>query len=337
MLRAKLQTFREPLRADYSARLPLPVTSKVISLQTEQIRIGTRGSPLALAQAHETRDRLCAAHDLDPAQIEVVVISTTGDRIQNRPLAEIGGKGLFTRELEEQLHDGRIDMAVHSMKDMPAVLPDGLEICCLLEREDPRDAFMSPVAKSIADLPQGATVGSSSVRRAAQLLNIRPDLEIVQFRGNVQTRLRKLEDGVAAATFLACAGLNRLGMSHLITCAIDPDVMLPAVAQGVIGIEIASANQRARSLLEPLHHQPTAIRTAAERAYLTELDGSCRTPLAGHATLEDGVISFSAMALTLDGRKVFRTSRTGPADQAGPMGLDAAREIRALAGPDLVA
>ena len=158
---AKLQTFLEPHRAEYNARSSMPVTSKVVSLQTEQIKIGTRGSPLALAQAHETRDRLCAAHDLDPALIEVVVISTTGDRIQNRPLAEIGGKGLFTRELEEQLHDGSIDMAVHSMKDMPAVLPDGLEICCLLEREDPRDAFMSPVAGTIADLPPGATVGSS--------------------------------------------------------------------------------------------------------------------------------------------------------------------------------
>jgi len=305
-------------------------------LQTDRIRIGTRGSPLALAQAHETRDRLCKAHDLDPALIEIVVISTTGDQIQNRPLSEIGGKGLFTKELEEQLHDGSIDLAVHSMKDMPAVLPDGLEICCLLEREDPRDAFMSPVAKSIADLPEGATVGSSSVRRAAQLLNIRPDLEIVQFRGNVQTRLRKLEEGVAAATFLACAGLNRLGMTHLMTSAIEPDIMLPAVAQGAIGIEIASSNDRSRELLEPLNHQHTSICIEAERAFLKELDGSCRTPLAGHATLADNVVSFNAMALTLDGQKVFTTCRTGPAGEAGRMGLDAAEEIRALAGADLV-
>ncbi len=306
-------------------------------MQTARIRIGTRGSPLALAQAHETRDRLCAAHDLDPALIEVVVISTTGDQIQNRPLAEIGGKGLFTKELEEQLHAGSIDMAVHSMKDMPAVLPDGLEICCLLEREDPRDAFISPAAKTIADLAEGATVGSSSVRRAAQLLHIRPDLRIVQFRGNVQTRLRKLDEGVAAATFLACAGLNRLGMSHLITGAIDPEVMLPAVAQGAIGIETASSNERARALLEPLNHRPTAICIAAERGFLTELDGSCRTPLAGHATLNDNKVTFNAMALTLDGQKVFRARRTGTPDQAGRMGLEAAREIRALAGSDLVA
>lgn len=314
----------------------LPVTPKVIRLQTDRIKIGTRGSPLALAQAHETRDRLCEAHDLDPALIEVIVISTTGDQIQDRSLAEIGGKGLFTKELEEQLHDGSIDMAVHSMKDMPAELPDGLEICCLLEREDPRDAFMSSVASTIADLPTGATVGSSSVRRAAQLLNLRPDLQIVQFRGNVQTRLRKLDEGVAAATFLACAGLNRLGAAHLITSAIDPSIMLPAVAQGAIGIEIASSNDRSRALLEPLNHRHTSVCIETERAFLKELDGSCRTPLAGHATLAGDVISFNAMALTLDGQKVFRASRTGNAAEATNMGRDAAEEIRALAGPDLV-
>ncbi len=305
-------------------------------MQTDPIRIGTRGSPLALAQAHEARDRLCTAHDLDPALIEIIVISTTGDQIQNRSLADIGGKGLFTKELEEQLHDGSIDMAVHSMKDMPAELPDGMEICCLLEREDPRDAFISPVAKTIADLPRGATVGSSSVRRAAQLLNIRPDIQIVQFRGNVQTRLRKLDEGVAAATFLACAGLNRLGAAHLITSAMDPEIMLPAVAQGAIGIEIASSNDRSRALLEPLNHKSTCVCIETERAFLKELDGSCRTPLAGYATLAGDVISFSAMALTLDGQKVFRAIRIGNVDDAGRMGLDAAREIRALAGSDLV-
>ncbi|MEE4235596.1 MAG: hydroxymethylbilane synthase [Anderseniella sp.] len=305
-------------------------------MQMNPIRIGTRGSPLALAQAHETRDRLVAAHGLDPANIEVVVISTTGDQIQDRPLAEIGGKGLFTRELEEQLHDGRIDMAVHSMKDMPAVLPEGLEICCLLEREDPRDAFLSPVATSISALAHGAIVGSSSVRRVAQLRHIRPDLDIVPFRGNVQTRLRKLSEGVAAATFLACAGLNRLGMSELMTCPIDPAEMLPAVAQGAIGIEIASMNDHARALLEPLNHQPTWLRVTAERAFLAELDGSCRTPLAGHATLDDGGLHLKVQALTLDGSKVFETARRGPAADGAAMGLDAAHEIRAKAGQDLV-
>ena len=302
----------------------------------DRIRIGTRGSPLALAQAHETRDRLIAAHDLDPDIIEVVVISTTGDQIQDRPLAEIGGKGLFTKELEEQLHDGRIDLAVHSMKDMPAVLPEGLEICCLLEREDPRDAFLSPAASSIAALEMGATVGSSSVRRVAQLKHVRPDLNIVPFRGNVQTRLRKLSEGVAKATFLACAGLNRLGMSDVMTCAIEPDEMLPAVAQGAIGIEIASANERARMLLAPLNHQDTCWRVNAERAFLAELDGSCRTPLAGHATLDSSGLTLRVQALTLDGSKVFETVRHGPASDGPAMGLDAAREIRLMAGPDLV-
>lgn len=302
----------------------------------DPIRIGTRGSPLALAQAHETRDRLVAAHDIDPANIEIVVISTTGDQIQDRSLAEIGGKGLFTKELEERLHDGRIDLAVHSMKDMPAELPEGLEICCLLEREDPRDAFLSPVAGSISALAHGATVGSSSVRRVAQLKHVRPDLNIVPFRGNVQTRLRKLSEGVAAATFLACAGLNRLGMQDLMTCPIGPDEMLPAVAQGAIGIEIASSNERARGLLEPLNHHATCLRVNAERAFLAKLDGSCRTPLAGHATLDGSQLNIRVQALTLDGARVFETIRQGPAADGPAMGLDAAQEIRAMAGSDLV-
>lgn len=305
-------------------------------VQTDKIRIGTRGSPLALAQAHETRDRLIAAHGLDADQVEIVVISTKGDRVQDRPLAEIGGKGLFTFELEEQLHDGRIHMAVHSMKDMPADLPDGLEICCLLEREDPRDAFLSPVAGSIADLPQGATVGSSSVRRGAQLKNMRPDLNVIGFRGNVQTRLKKLSDGVASATFLACAGLSRLGLSDIITCPVEPDEMLPAVAQGAIGIEIASHNETARALLEPLNHRPTCLTVAAERAFLRELDGSCRTPLAGHATLDGDQLNLRVQALTLDGAQVFETTRSSLAADGPAMGLDAAKEIRLLAGPDLV-
>ncbi|MFZ2100683.1 MAG: hydroxymethylbilane synthase, partial [Oricola sp.] len=178
------------------------------------IRIGTRGSPLALAQAHETRDRLVAAHAFRPDMIEIVVISTAGDRIQDRPLAEVGGKGLFTLELEEQLLDGRIDLAVHSSKDMPTVLPDGLAITAFLEREDPRDAFISRKAKSLLDLPRGAVVGSSSLRRQALIRRVRPDLSVVQFRGNVQTRLRKLDEGVADATLLANAGLRRLGMAE---------------------------------------------------------------------------------------------------------------------------
>ncbi|HSF90891.1 MAG TPA: hydroxymethylbilane synthase, partial [Paracoccaceae bacterium] len=200
------------------------------------LKIGTRGSPLALAQAFETRARLMDAHDLPEAAFEIIVIKTTGDAIQNRPLSEIGGKGLFTKEIEEALFSGAIDIAVHSMKDMPTVLPEGLEISTLLPREDVRDAFISRKYKSIAELPQGAVVGSSSLRRRAQLAAIRPDLVLVEFRGNVQTRLRKLDEGVAEATFLACAGLQRLGMPEIAN-PIETQDMLPAVAQGAIGIE----------------------------------------------------------------------------------------------------
>jgi hydroxymethylbilane synthase len=301
-------------------------------LQTPQLRIGTRGSRLALAQAHETRDRLCKAHGFDAADIEIVTILTTGDRIRDRPLAEIGGKGLFTKEIEEALLEGTVDLAVHSMKDMPAVLPDGLEIAALLPREDPRDAFLSPVAGSIDDLQRGATVGSSSVRRTAQLRRLRPDVDVVPFRGNVETRLRKLADGVAQATFLACAGLNRLGLSGHITAPVATDIMLPAVAQGAIGIEIARKNDRVRTLTDAIHHAETGISIACERAFLAALDGSCRTPLAGHATLEGSVLRFRGQALTEDGAHCFECSRTGSPDEAGRMGRDAGEEIRTLGG-----
>ncbi|MEM7686144.1 MAG: hydroxymethylbilane synthase, partial [Pseudomonadota bacterium] len=247
----------------------------------QPLKIGTRGSPLALAQAYETRDRLMAAHGLPEAAFEVDVIQTTGDQVQDRALSEIGGKGLFTKEIEEKLADGRIHIAVHSMKDMPTVLPDGLIIACLLPREDVRDAFVSDRHETIGDLPQGATVGSSSLRRRAQLLNRRPDLNVVEFRGNVQTRLRKLSEGVAEATFLAAAGLRRLGHADLAARAISTDEMLPAVAQGAIGIECREDNAAVRDLLDAIHDRPTASRLAAERAFLAGLDGSCRTPIGG--------------------------------------------------------
>ncbi|MEM9210575.1 MAG: hydroxymethylbilane synthase, partial [Pseudomonadota bacterium] len=203
----------------------------------DSIRIGTRGSPLALAQAHETRNRLMTAHNMAEAEFEIVVIKTTGDAILDRPLSEIGGKGLFTKEIEEQLLDGSIDLAVHSMKDMPVDQPDGLVLDCFLPREDVRDAFVSLTYKSIDDLPSGATLGSSSLRRRAQLLHRRPDLNVIEFRGNVQTRMRKLEEGVADATFLAMAGLNRLGMADVVTAPVEVTDVLPAIAQGAIGIE----------------------------------------------------------------------------------------------------
>ncbi len=297
-----------------------------------KLKIGTRGSPLALYQAHETRNRLMAAHGLAENDIEIVVITTTGDRVRDRPLSEIGGKGLFTKEIEEALFDRSIHLAVHSMKDMPAQLPDGLIMAALLPREDPRDAFLSPVAANIDALDHGATVGSSSVRRAAQLKKLRPDLNVIQFRGNVETRLKKLADGVAQATFLACAGLNRLGLAGKITSIVPVDVMLPAVAQGCIGIETRDDDDATRDILAPLNHGETASAVTCERAFLAALDGSCRTPLAGHAHLADGRVIFRGHALTLDGLHCFETTRDGSPEDAARMGREAGEEVKAMGG-----
>ncbi len=297
-----------------------------------RLRIGTRGSPLALAQARETQRRLMVAHGLAEEDIEIVRITTTGDRISDRPLAEIGGKGLFTKEIEEALLAGDIHMAVHSMKDMPAQLPDGLAIAALLPREDARDAFLSPTANSIADLPPSAVVGSSSVRRSAQLLRLRPDLKTVQFRGNVETRLRKLSEGVASATLLAAAGLNRLGLADRITSLIPMEVMLPAVAQGAIGIEIRHNDDKTRTLLTPINHHETEIAIACERAFLAALDGSCRTPLAGHATIDGNALNFRGHALTHDGAHCFEATRLGALADAARMGTDAGAQVKSLGG-----
>jgi len=297
------------------------------------LKIGTRGSPLALVQAHETRDRLMAAHGLPEAAFQIIVIKTTGDRITDRSLSEIGGKGLFTKEIEEALLAGEIDIAVHSMKDMPTVLPTGLTIPCLLPREDVRDAFVSLIHPSLTEMPEGAVVGTSSLRRRAQLLNRRPDLRVVEFRGNVQTRLRKLEDGVAQATLLACAGLRRLGQAELIRAAISPDDMLPAVAQGVIGIETRADDDATHALLAPIHDGPTATRLAAERAFLAALDGSCQTPIGGLAEIEGETLRFRGEIIRPDGSECLVTERHGPLSDAAAMGTDAAGELRARAGP----
>ena len=297
------------------------------------IRIGTRGSPLALAQAEEVRRRLSAAHGLAPEAIETIVIRTSGDRIQDRPLSEIGGKGLFTKEIEEALLAGGIDLAVHSMKDVPTVLPDGLEIASLLPREDVRDAFLSPHAASFAELPHGAVVGTSSLRRQAQVLRARPDLRVVGFRGNVETRLRKLSEGVADATLLACAGLNRLGLGHKVTAPIATDVFLPAIAQGAVGLEIRSTDGRIRRLVAALDHGPTSLCIAAERAFLARLDGSCRTPIAGLAELAGDRLRLRGLILSPDGREAHATERTGLAADGPAMGRDAAAELLAKAGP----
>jgi hydroxymethylbilane synthase len=298
------------------------------------LRLGTRGSPLALAQAHLVREMLLRVHHLEPEQIAMAVIRTSGDRIQDRPLAEAGGKGLFTKEIEEALAGGAIDLAVHSSKDMPTVLPPGLVLSAFLEREDARDAFVSRKAETIADLPRGATVGTASLRRQAQVLRVRPDLTVVPMRGNVETRLRKLDEGAADATLLALAGLKRLGLADAATMVLGVDEFLPAVGQGAIGIETRVDDARTRELLAPINHPDTARALAAERAFLAVLDGSCRTPIAGHATMVSGQLRFRGMILKPDGSEAFEAARTGTVGNAEKLGADAGGELRARAGAD---
>ena len=296
------------------------------------LRIGTRGSPLALAQAYETRARLAAALDLPHEAFEIVVIKTTGDKVLDRPLKEIGGKGLFTREIEEDLLSGAIDIAVHSMKDMPVLQPEGLLLDCYLPREDVRDAFVSLEFDSLDALPAGTKVGSSSLRRRAQLTARRPDLEVVEFRGNVQTRMKKLEGGVAGATFLAQAGLNRLGMADVARSAISPEDMLPAVAQGAIGIERRANDPRTAEMLAAIHDRDTGIRLAAERAFLAGLDGSCETPIAGLAEIDGPMLRLRGEILRPDGSEVLSEDRSAPIAEAAKLGADMARDLRARAG-----
>ncbi len=298
---------------------------------SQPLRIGTRGSLLALWQAHEARRCLMLAFDLPEQAFEVVVIKVTGDMIQDRALKDIGGKGLFTREIEEALLDGSIDIAVHSMKDMPTLQPDGLLLDSYLPREDVRDAFVSPSINSLADLPQGAVVGSSSLRRRAQLALRRPDLKLVEFRGNVQTRMKKLEDGVAVATFLAMAGLNRLGMAHVVKSAIEPEEMLPAVAQGAIGIERRADDPRVQAMLEAIHCTPTGQRVNAERAFLSELDGSCETPIAALALLNGDSLWLRGEILRPDGSESLADDVRGPIADGPAMGRDLARKLKARA------
>jgi hydroxymethylbilane synthase len=298
------------------------------------LRLGTRGSPLALAQARMVRQALATAHGFDPEQVAIEVIRTSGDRIQDRPLAEVGGKGLFTKEIEEALAAGTIDFAVHSSKDMPTVLPPGLVLSAFMEREDPRDVFISRKAKSIADLPRGATVGTASLRRQAMVLRIRPDLAIVPLRGNVETRLRKLDDGAADATLLALAGLKRLGLADAATAVLDVNQFLPAVGQGAIGIETRADDARTRELLATINHADTFIALAAERAFLAVLDGSCRTPIGGHATISGGMLYFRGMVVKPDGSEAFETTREGNVRDAEKLGADAGGELKGRAGSD---
>jgi hydroxymethylbilane synthase len=302
------------------------------------IRIGTRGSKLALAQAYELRDRLIRAHGLDEDDFEMVIIKTSGDIIQDRPLSEVGGKGLFTKEIEEALLAGGIDLAVHSMKDMPTKLPDGLAIPCYLPREDVRDAFISLRVGSLAALPKNAVLGTSSLRRQAQVKRLRPDLQVITYRGNVDTRLRKLEEGVADATLLAFAGLKRLGLEERVTALIETDDMLPAVAQGAIGVETREGDERMAGLLGALNDADTTTCVACERAFLAVLDGSCRTPIAGLAELTGGgALRFRGEILAPDGSQRHAAERRGARADAAAIGEGAACELLDKAEPGFFA
>ena len=311
--------------------------SLILPTPASPLKIGTRGSPLALAQAYETRQRLGAAFDLPEDAFEIVVIKTTGDNRAmidaDRPLKEIGNKGLFTKEIEEAMLKGEIDIAVHSTKDMPVEQPDGLVLDTFLPREDVRDAFISPTLSSIHDLPEGAVVGTSSLRRRAQLLNRRPDLKVVEFRGNVQTRLKKLADGVADCTFLAMAGLRRLDMKDVPATAISSDDMLPAIAQGTIGIERRSDDSRTAEMLAAIHHVETSQRLAAERSLLAGLDGSCETPIAGLAQVQDGQLHLRGEVLRPDGSEAISEEATGALEDGAKLGQTMAASLLKQAGP----
>ncbi|MEO0637035.1 MAG: hydroxymethylbilane synthase [Pseudomonadota bacterium] len=296
--------------------------------QTIQCRIGTRGSPLALAQAHEVRARLMAAHDLPMSAFEIVTIKTEGDRNWSKPLAELGGKELFTREIEEALASGAIDCAVHSAKDMPTDLPDGLVLDIFLPREDTSDRLLTRDGSSLDELPEGSVLGTSSLRRAALIRNLRSDIHIVDIRGNVDTRMGKVQAGSVDATILASAGLNRLRI-RTNAAKLEAPHFPPAPGQGAIAIERREADEAMRSFLSPLNHEPTTIALKCERAFLARLDGSCRTPMAAHAQAVDGRVALSATILGADGKDRMDADGEADADDATKLGQQVADQLLA--------
>jgi len=289
--------------------------------------LGTRGSPLALTQANETRRRLSAAHGWDVEQIVLRIIRTSGDAIQDRPLAEAGGKGLFTKEIDAALLAGEIDAAVHSAKDLPTLVPDGVALAGFLPREDVRDALISAFADTIQGLPKGASLGAASLRRQAQALRLRPDLRLELLRGNVETRLRKAESGAVGATLLAMAGLKRLGLVHRARAPLDPDAFLPAPGQGAIALTARTNDARALEALAAIGDPATYAELMAERAFLAKLEGSCRTPIAGLARLEDGRLRFKGEVLRTDGSESFGIAAEGLPADAARLGREAGREL----------
>jgi len=299
------------------------------------LRIGSRGSPMALRQTALVRDRLVAFHPELAATgaVEIVAIRTTGDRVQDRLLAEIGGKGLFAKEIEAALLAGRVDLAVHSLKDLETWLPDGLAVACVLPRDDPRDALLAAEWATLASLPRGARVGTASLRRQAQLLRYRPDLRIVPVRGNVNTRIRKLQAGQAEALVLALCGLERLGEAGLATEILPREIMLPAVGQGALAIECRIEDEATRRLIQPLHDPVTGTCVAAERAMLAALDGSCRTPIAGLGEVADGRFVLEGLLLKPDGSAAIRSWREGNLSDAEALGTELGTELRDRADP----
>ncbi len=298
--------------------------------------LGTRGSPLALAQAHETRRRIALAHGWDETRVAIAIIRTSGDMIQDRPLADAGGKGLFTKEIDAALLSGQIDFAVHSAKDLPTLLPDGVAIAGFLEREDVRDALISAVADSILTLPQGARLGAASLRRQAQARRLRPDLRIELLRGNVETRLRKAESGEIDATLLALAGLKRLGLAHRARAVLDVEAFLPAVGQGAIALTARTGDARALAALAAIGHAATMTAVTAERAFLAELEGSCRTPIAGHARLEGGALVLTGQVLREDGSEAFDVRLAGAPADAARLGAEAGRDLAGRLPPGVL-
>lgn len=302
------------------------------TMRSQTVRIGTRASPLALAQAHEVRDRLMAVADLNGADCEIVAMSTQADRITSRPLTDIGGKGLFTEEIEAGLLDGRIDMAVHSSKDVPTELPGEFQLSAFLPRADVRDVFIGRDTGRFEDLAAGSVIGTSSPRRQAMAGWLRPDLKVVPLRGNIQTRLAKLQKGEADGTFLAYAGLQRLGMESVATQILDIDPFLPAPGQGAICIETRRDDDRTAGLVAAIDHPPTHRALICERAFLDVLDGSCRTPVAGLAIVSDGRLRFSGMILSFGGDERYRIEAEGASEDALAIGTDAGHDILERAG-----
>ena len=306
-------------------------------MSDRKLLIGTRGSPLALWQANHVRALLIAAHGLGEDAVALEPITTSGDRIRDKPLRDFGGKGLFTKEIDEALLGKTVDIAVHSMKDLPTDLPPGITIAAVLPRGDVRDAFISAKGESLAALPPGAVVGSSSLRRQAQVKRLRPDLQAIDFRGNVETRLKKLDQGIVDATLLALAGLERLGLTRHVTSVLPTDEMLPAVAQGAIGVACRSDDAQTRDLLQALNDDRTATAVSCERAFLGELDGSCRTPIAGLAEIADGVLRFRGLVLNPEGTEWHEIEKSGAPEDAVGIGASSGRELLALAGPNFLA